>query len=102
MFKDYCFLYRKLPKDTIEEAQDLFKKGDDSDSDKGVYKKQIDPIRDEFRIYKSKELRVDEIMKEGKKAGYHQSLFKYDPDDDGFLFGLEMAMKIHKRVNLFQ
>jgi hypothetical protein len=63
MFRDFCFLFRRLPKDIDDSVKDpLIKKEElDSDSDKGIYKKSIDPIKDEFRIYKTKELRLDEI-----------------------------------------
>ena len=74
MFRLFCYLYRRLPADEGME--------DDSDSDKG--KRTTDVIKDEFRIYKTKELRIDEIMAEAKILGMSESLFSYDPDNDGF------------------
>jgi len=48
-----------------------------------------------------KELRIEEIMQEAKRVNLHESLFLYDPDNDKLDFGIETAIKIHKRVNLF-
>ena len=42
----------------------------------------MDPIKDEFRIFKLKQLRLDEIYAEAKKLNRSSSLFMYDPDDD--------------------
>ena len=41
----------------------------------------MDPIRDEFRIYKTKELRLPEIFEEANRYSEKpMSLFIYDPD----------------------
>ena len=109
MFRHYCYLYRKLPRNMIGDEH-LFGDKDDSDSDEkggggksGKSAKFVDPIRDEFRIYKTKQLRLDEIFAEAKRyPEKNEVLYEYDPDKDGLKFGFEIAMKIHKRVNLFQ
>lgn len=79
------------------------KEEDDSDSDaKNGSSKKVDPIADEFRIFKTKELRLDEIMEEAKRQNMSDLLFQYDPDNDGLTFSFDIALKIHKRVNMFQ
>lgn len=95
MFRYYCYLYRKLPKETENEITI------DSDSSEQETKQVIDVVGDEFRIFKSKELRLEEIGQEAQKLNVHSSLFKYDPDDDELDFSIETAIKIHKRVILF-
>ena len=96
MFRDFCYLYRKLPQNDDNDGSQ-----DSSSDGKGGVQKLVDPIQDEFRIFKLKQLRLDEIYAEAKKQGRSPSLFVYDPDDDNLQFGLDIALKIHKRVNLF-
>lgn len=104
MFRDYCFLFRKLPIGAPE-ARTEIAAGDSSDEvggQVGKLRKLLDPIKDEFRIYKTKELRIDEILAIAKRFEKEECLFHFDPDADSLDFNIETALKIHKRVNLFQ
>ena len=101
MFRDYCFLFRKLPIGAPE-ARTEIAAGDEGTGQVGKLRKLLDPIKDEFRIYKTKELRIDEILAIAKRFEKEECLFHFDPDADGLDFNIETALKIHKRVNLFQ
>jgi len=59
MFRYYCYLYRKLPKETENEVTI-----DSDSSEQETKNKDIDVVGDEFRIFKSKELRLEEIGRE--------------------------------------